>query len=110
MKHMARFILETDHPSRRIIHLNTGRTMRRTISVSCDSSRVNTEPCWTYVQWIVSLPAFGLTFSAFVLFLELVRRKVISQSPLRFLRRLDCSKTSSTQVSQAARCIVFSPH
>ena len=41
-------MLETDHPSRRIIRrdldhpssINTGRTMRRTIGVSCDSSRV----------------------------------------------------------------------
>ena len=31
-----------------------------------------------------------------------------AHSPLRFLRRLDCSKTFSRQVSQAARRIVFS--
>ena len=31
-----------------------------------------------------------------------------AHSPLRFPRRLDCSKTFSRQVSQAARRIVFS--
>ena len=43
---MARFILETDDPSRRIIReegssssINTGRTMRRTIGVPCGSYR-----------------------------------------------------------------------
>ena len=45
---MARFILETDliHPDGSSVEkdhpssINTGRTVRRTISVSCDSSRV----------------------------------------------------------------------
>ena len=32
--------VQTDHPS----SINTGRTMRRTIGVSCDSSRVKTQP------------------------------------------------------------------
>ena len=35
---LARFILETDHPS----SINTERTMRRTMEVSRDSSRVDT--------------------------------------------------------------------
>ena len=69
--------VDKDHPS----SINTGRTRRRTIGVSSDSSRIYS----------------GRVF-----------RTNFRESTTKRLG-LDCSKTSSRQVSQAARHIGFFP-